>query len=551
MKTDNSRRDPNSYKFHDTVKNSEGMEITCPICRNYKNKCLAEHIRKEHDKSALQQAVLDAKRSGMSDSQIGKIFGITFRQLEKIITDAYGVNISVLGKPKKIKYLQPRDFREETTTVWSFKQRGSWATHDGRYRGNWSPYIPRNVILKYSQPGDVVLDYFVGGGTTAVEAKLLGRKCIAIDINPACVALTRENINFNVPRTLLGDNSIFEPSVYTGDARNLSEIGDNTIDLICAHPPYAGIISYSSKIDGDLSMLSIEEFLREMEKVARESYRVLKPGKKCAILIGDTRKRKHVIPIGFQIIKVFLDTGFKLKELVIKRQHNCKTTGFWTEKSIKNNFLLLAHEYLPIFEKPHKELKESKSDRSLSETGLFAKSVEPKVSKDCELETSSVWIFPSNDYEKCLESNVIRRYSRGNSYQVLSVDIKKPQEIQTRPLTKGTRDLLFIKSPLLETELPAKMINSYLHYLRNVVDENLKNVSPGGFIVIQTRDVRVNGYIEPLGEKIVELLSFDRLWIKEIVICTQENQQNHDSEVGKNENLEITHQYLLVYEVVK
>lgn len=175
------------------------------------------------------------------------------------------------------------------------------------------------------------MDYFVGGGTTAVEAKLLGRRCIAKVINPACVALTKENINFNVPKTLLEGNSIFEPNIYIGDARDLSEIKGNIIDLICAHPPYAGIISYSSKVDGDLSMLSIEEFLREMEKVALGSYRVLKPGRKCAILIGDTRKREHVIPIGFQTIEVFLDIGFKLKELVIKRQHNCKTTGFWTE----------------------------------------------------------------------------------------------------------------------------------------------------------------------------------------------------------------------------
>lgn len=313
------------------MENSVELLITCPICHNYKNNRLAEHILKEHDKNAFQQAILNAKKSGMPDSQIGEVFGITFRQLEKIITDAYGINISVLGKPKKIKYWTPKNFRPETTTVWSYKQRGKWATHDGRYRGNWSPYIPRNVILKYSQPGDVVLDYFVGGGTTAVEAKLLGRKCIAKDINPACVALTKENINFNPPQALLKDNPIFEPTIYTGDARDLSEIEDNTIDLICAHSPYAGIISYSSKVEGDLSQLSIEEFLKEMEKVAQESYRVLKPGRKCAILIGDTRKRKHVIPIGFQTIKVFLDVGFKLKELVIKRQHNCKTTGFWSE----------------------------------------------------------------------------------------------------------------------------------------------------------------------------------------------------------------------------
>ncbi|MEM4293242.1 MAG: DNA methyltransferase, partial [Thermoplasmata archaeon] len=326
-------------------------EFECPQCGKIFESGLGEHIRRCHGEDMFNQAVLDAKKRGVPDAEIGAIFGISFKQLENLMLQTYGVNISGFKTSKKVRYWEPKKFREETTTVWSYKQRGDWATHSGRFRGNWSPYIPRNIILKYSQPGDVVLDFFVGSGTTAIEAKLLGRKCIARDINPACVELTLENLKFNPPPNILYPH-IYEPEVKVGDARNLSDIPDNSIDLICTHPPYAGIINYSSNVEGDLSKLSIEEFLTEMKKVADESYRVLKPGKKCAILIGDTRKHKHVIPVGFKTINVFLEVGFKLKELVIKRQHNCKTTGFWYKKSIQYNFLLLAHEYLPIFEKP-------------------------------------------------------------------------------------------------------------------------------------------------------------------------------------------------------
>lgn len=66
--------------------------------------------------------------------------------------------------------LQPNNFQLETTTVWSFPDRGNWATHSGKYRGNWSPYVPRNLILRYSKPGEWVLDQFMGSGTTLVEA---------------------------------------------------------------------------------------------------------------------------------------------------------------------------------------------------------------------------------------------------------------------------------------------------------------------------------------------------------------------------------------------
>jgi hypothetical protein len=59
---------------------------------------------------------------------------------------------------KQVKQLQPDNFELEATTVWSFPERGNWATHQGNYRGNWAPQIPRNLILRYTQPGDLVLD---------------------------------------------------------------------------------------------------------------------------------------------------------------------------------------------------------------------------------------------------------------------------------------------------------------------------------------------------------------------------------------------------------
>ena len=52
---------------------------------------------------------------------------------------------------KKIKKWEPDEFELEMTTHWSFPKRGDWATHDAKWRGNWSPYIPRNLMLRYSR----------------------------------------------------------------------------------------------------------------------------------------------------------------------------------------------------------------------------------------------------------------------------------------------------------------------------------------------------------------------------------------------------------------
>ena len=249
-----------------------------------------------------------------------------------------------MGK-EVIQKWAPEKFELETNTVWSFPERGDWATHDGNWRGNWSPYIPRNLLLRYSEEGDWVLDQFAGGGTTIVEAKLLNRNAIGIDINPAALKRCKEKVSF--PH--FGANG--KVHLKQGDARNLQLIKDSSIDLICTHPPYADIIPYSSAIDGDLSLLPVEEFVTDMKLVAKESYRVLKTGKYCAVLMGDIRKRVDTIPLSFEVMRAFQDVGFILKEMIIKKQHNCSSTVYWKERSKQNNFLLIAHEHLFVFRK--------------------------------------------------------------------------------------------------------------------------------------------------------------------------------------------------------
>ena len=245
---------------------------------------------------------------------------------------------------KKIKKWEPEEFELEMNTVWSFPDRGKWATHDAKYRGNWSPYIPRNLLLRYSNEGNLILDQFAGGGTTLVEAKLLNRNVIGVDINNNALERCKEKCDFEYENS----GKVY---FYEADARNLNFILDENIDFICTHPPYANIIKYSEDIENDLSHLKVKDFLIEMEKVASESYRVLKKDKFCAILMGDTRQKGHIIPMSFEVMKIFEKVGFKTKEIIIKEQHNCKATGFWKTNSVKYNFLLIAHEYLFIFKK--------------------------------------------------------------------------------------------------------------------------------------------------------------------------------------------------------
>jgi DNA modification methylase len=311
----------------------------------------------------------------------------------------------------------------EFTTVWSFPVRGAWATHNNKYRGNFAPQLARNVIEMYSSPGEVVLDPMAGGGTTLIEAKLLGRGFIGCDINPVAVKLCEQATEFetgtadcaddtdagintkiearnskqiqntnvrnikqnkNLDSRLRGNDNLKACGAVGGgslsdssrsfgmtknrvgtahpteknvcaDARDLGFIGDGSIDLVLTHPPYLNIIRYGEGIAGDLSAISsVKKFCGEMALAAAELYRVLKPGRHCAMLMGDTRRGRHFVPLAYRVMDVFMGAGFILKEDIIKVQHNCSATSRWVGKAKKAGFYLIMHEHLFIFRKPQR-----------------------------------------------------------------------------------------------------------------------------------------------------------------------------------------------------
>lgn len=264
----------------------------------------------------------------------------------------------------KIDNIQPEDFKLEHTTLWSFRKRGDWATHKGDFRGNWSPQIPRNLILRYSKVGDTILDPMVGSGTTLIESKITGRNGIGVDVDPSALLVAMSRVEFDA-----SDEDIPESyqKAFLGDARNLDLVESESVDLVMIHPPQPDYIgNVNGKNTADLSFVSsFEEYCTEMKEVAKESLRALKPGKYCAVLVGDTRRHKHFIPISHRIMQDFLAVGFALKEDVIFKQWNCSQSGFWARRSKRDNFLLISHKHLFVFRKPDQEEDLKKIENSM------------------------------------------------------------------------------------------------------------------------------------------------------------------------------------------
>lgn len=148
--------------------------------------------------------------------------------------------------------------------------------------------------------------------------------------------------------------------ILQGDARNLS-LKSNSVDLIVSHPPYLGAIDYSNmyqlenvvlgfnqtsfKTD-DISTSSMPKYLVAMQDVFTEMHRVLKPGKRMAVIIGDNRKNGAIQPtFAHFIVDAESRLGLKLEDIFI-----WVTTGK-AGMSVKRHGNYIDHNYILIFKK--------------------------------------------------------------------------------------------------------------------------------------------------------------------------------------------------------
>ena len=77
---------------------------------------------------------------------------------------------------------------------WTAKQRQSHSIHEVSYRACFKAQLPEFFISRLTKPGDVVLDPFMGRGTTPVQAALMGRQAFGNDVNPLSVLLSRPRL---------------------------------------------------------------------------------------------------------------------------------------------------------------------------------------------------------------------------------------------------------------------------------------------------------------------------------------------------------------------
>lgn len=218
-----------------------------------------------------------------------------------------------------------------TDSLWIIDKRDKGG--DSAYPGNFLPQIPYQLMMRYTEPQDIVLDPFAGSGTTLDVAHEFGRNCVAFDLTPS------------------------RPDIIQLDAagQGYTKYVKENVELVILHPPYSDIIVYSFK-SGDLSNpdLSIEDFLCKFRRVILNCQEVMSPTAHLAIVIGDKYEQGHVVPLGFMCMNVAQELGLKLKATIVKNFGDTvakrNLQNLWRFRALKNGFYVFKHEYIFIFE---------------------------------------------------------------------------------------------------------------------------------------------------------------------------------------------------------
>ncbi len=248
-----------------------------------------------------------------------------------------------------------------TDSLWIIDERDRSGAHKGDYHGNFIPQIPNQLIKRFTKKGDVVLDTFLGSGTTLIECKRLGRSGIGIELLPKVAKLAEQRISqeslFNKRSfsEILVEDSVKKETRKKVD-RILKSHNKRGVQLIIMHPPYHDIIKFSDKKNDLSNAKSVQEFLKLFGDVVSNFLDLLEKKHYLAIVIGDKYTNSEWVPLGFMTMQEAINRdGLILKSILVKNMVNNRAKRnqehLWRYRALLGGFYIFKHEYILLFQK--------------------------------------------------------------------------------------------------------------------------------------------------------------------------------------------------------
>ncbi len=258
--------------------------------------------------------------------------------------------------------LDPSRWREYddiyTDSLWLIEGRDRSGGHQLDYHGGFIPQIATQTFRRYTKEDDIVLDLFLGSGTSAIEAARLNRRLVGVELKAELVEAVRAKVAPELLdrriAILQGDST--RPETAGRVRAALAAMGARQAQLLVLHPPYQDIIRFSDD-PADLSNApDLETFLERFTAVARQGFDLLEPRRFAVLVIGDKYARGELVPLGFACLERMRAVGFRPKAIVVKNISGNeigkgRSSNLWRYRALAGGYYIFKHEYVIIFSK--------------------------------------------------------------------------------------------------------------------------------------------------------------------------------------------------------
>jgi len=269
-----------------------------------------------------------------------------------------------------INCLTPKNWIKGQVAIWDLFYENRDIRDKNIHPAAFPITLPARCIELFTHRGELVLDPFVGTGSTLVAAQDLERNAVGFDLKREYVDLSNSRLKQS---TLFGSNT--KQLAIEGDAREIPDyLSDGTVALVVTSPPYANMLNkqrlnktYRSDLrrnehylknlqysmdSRDLGTMQAEQYADSIAKIYKGILPLLKPKGHCIINVNDLWENNRRILLHALIIEALRSVGYELRNIIIWDKRNLvNKVGIY---GWPNNFITLSitFEYILDFWRP-------------------------------------------------------------------------------------------------------------------------------------------------------------------------------------------------------
>ncbi len=235
-------------------------------------------------------------------------------------------------KPSHINCMQAREWLKSQLGVWQFNYEARDIRKKDIHPATFPISLAKKVIELFTHEGELVLDPFVGSGTTLVAARNLNRNAVGFDLKKEYIDLCEQRLAQN---DFLGDTKQIS---INDDARFITEyLEKETLSLIITSPPYANLLNRERKNKSrrfrknnqlgkveqysqdprDLGTMAIDEYTKSIGDIFEALLPLLRPKAHCVINVPDMWWENERITIHVSLIEELRKRNYELRNIII------------------------------------------------------------------------------------------------------------------------------------------------------------------------------------------------------------------------------------------